>query len=75
MLHALDSDASPREIWWIFGARDHEEHPFADESRSLVRTLPLGKSYVCYSRPGPSRSAGRSTSMNQDTSPPASSKN
>lgn len=53
MLHALASEASPREIWWIFGARDHEEHPFADESRSLVKTLPLGKSYVCYSRPGP----------------------
>ena len=53
MLHALASEASPREIWWIFGARDHEEHPFADESRNLVKTLPLGKSYIRYSRPGP----------------------
>ena len=53
MLHALASEASPREIWWIFGARNREEHPFEDESRSLIKTLTRGKSCICYSRPGP----------------------
>ena len=53
MLHALAHEASPREVWWLFGARNREEHPFAEESRSLVRRLARGKSYIWYSRPSP----------------------
>jgi ferredoxin-NADP reductase/MOSC domain-containing protein YiiM/ferredoxin len=53
MLHALAHETSPREVWWLFGAPDHEEHPFAEESRGLVELLPQGKRHVWYSRPGP----------------------
>jgi ferredoxin-NADP reductase/MOSC domain-containing protein YiiM/ferredoxin len=53
MLHALAHEASPREVWWLFGARNREDHPFAEESRSLVKRLARGKSYIWYSRPGP----------------------
>ncbi|MBV9274167.1 MAG: MOSC domain-containing protein [Verrucomicrobia bacterium] len=51
MLHSLAAEASPREVWWVFGARNGEEHPFAEESRNLVKTLPRGKSFIAYSRP------------------------
>jgi len=53
MLHTLAHEASPREIWWLFGARNREDHPFAEESRNLVQSLARGKSYIRYSRPGP----------------------
>ena len=53
MLHALAYEASPREVWWLFGARNREDHPFAEEARNLVKLLPRGKSYICYSRPSP----------------------
>ena len=51
MLHELGSRASRREIWWLYGARNREEHPFAMESRALIKSLPLGHSFICYSRP------------------------
>jgi ferredoxin-NADP reductase/MOSC domain-containing protein YiiM len=53
MLHALAAARSPRPVLWLHGARDREHHPFAGEARGLVRALPQGRSYVCYSRPGP----------------------
>jgi ferredoxin-NADP reductase len=52
MLHSLAAEASAREVWWLFGARDGADHPFAEESRKLVQALPHGKSFVGYSRPG-----------------------
>ena len=52
MLHALAAEASPREVWWLFGARNRDEHPFAQESRRLLQTLPHSRSYILYSRPG-----------------------
>jgi ferredoxin-NADP reductase/MOSC domain-containing protein YiiM len=51
MLHALTAERSPREIWWIYGARNREEHPFADESRSLLKQLSRGRGYIVYSKP------------------------
>ena len=53
MLHALASGASPREVWWIHGARNGAEHPFAAEVRRLLKALPRGRSHICYSAPGP----------------------
>jgi len=53
MLHTLAAAASPREIWWLYGARDRREHPFADETRTLIRALPSSRSYICYSAPHP----------------------
>ncbi len=51
MLHALAAGASPREIWWVHGARSGDEHPFAAETRALLEALPHGHSHVRYSAP------------------------
>jgi ferredoxin-NADP reductase/MOSC domain-containing protein YiiM len=51
MLHTLAAEKSDREIWWIYGARNSVDHPFAGESRSLLRQLSRGRSYIVYSRP------------------------
>ena len=53
MLHALAAGASPREVWWLHGARNRREHPFAEEVRALLGTLPHGHSHVRYSSPDP----------------------
>ena len=53
MLHALAAGASPRQVWWLYGARNRDDHPFAQESRGLVQALPHSRSRILYSRPGP----------------------
>ena len=58
MLHALVAEKSKREIWWIYGARNSVDHPFAGESRSLLQQLSRGRRYVVYSRPGASDQLG-----------------
>jgi len=40
MLHALVAEVSSREVWWIHGARNGGEHPFAAEIRALLKALP-----------------------------------
>lgn len=52
MLHALVSEKSSRPVWWLYGARNREDHPFREESRSLLQVLQHGHSYIQYSRPG-----------------------
>jgi ferredoxin-NADP reductase/MOSC domain-containing protein YiiM len=51
MLHSLAAERSQREIWWIYAARNRAEHPFAEESRSLLKQLSRGRGYIVYSRP------------------------
>lgn len=51
MLHALAAERSEREVWWIYGTRNRVDHPFAEESRSLLRQLSRGREYIMYSRP------------------------
>jgi ferredoxin-NADP reductase len=51
MLHTLAAERSQREIWWIYGARNRVAHPFAEESRSLLKQLSRGRGYIVYSRP------------------------
>jgi ferredoxin-NADP reductase/MOSC domain-containing protein YiiM len=51
MLHSLAAEKSQREIWWIYGARNRVDHPFAEESRSLLKQLSRGRKYIIYSRP------------------------
>jgi ferredoxin-NADP reductase/MOSC domain-containing protein YiiM/ferredoxin len=51
MLHALAASRSPRQVWWLYGARNAAEHPFAHEARDLAAALPLVRSFVAYSRP------------------------
>ena len=58
MLHALASAGAPRPVWWLFGARNREDHPFASEVRALLKALPSAKSYVKYSKPGQEDSIG-----------------
>jgi ferredoxin-NADP reductase len=53
MLHTLVAARSTREVWWLHGARDSTEHPFARESRDLLARLPNAHAHVCYSRPLP----------------------
>ena len=58
MLHTLAAERSQREIWWIYGARNRAEHPFAEESRSLLKQLSRGRGYIVYSRPAAIDRAG-----------------
>jgi MOSC domain-containing protein YiiM/ferredoxin-NADP reductase len=53
MLHALAAGASAREVWWIYGARNSGEHPFAAETRALLKALPRSHSHIRYSSPRP----------------------
>ena len=53
MLQALAAGRSRREVWWIHGARNRAEHAFAAEVQGLLKLLPGGHSYICYSAPGP----------------------
>ncbi len=52
MLYALSACRSTKQVLWLHGARDRQHHPFAVEARKLMQTLPNGRSFVCYSRPG-----------------------
>jgi ferredoxin-NADP reductase len=58
MLHSLAAERSQREIWWIYGARNRAEHPFAEESRSLLKQLSRGRGYIVYSRPSAADQVG-----------------
>ena len=53
MLHALAATKSPRQVWWLHGARDRGEHAFAQEVQAALKTLPGAHSHVRYSAPGP----------------------
>jgi ferredoxin-NADP reductase/MOSC domain-containing protein YiiM len=59
MLHALAASRSGREIWWLHGARNGAEEPFAAESRSLLALLGHGHRHICYSRPAADDVQGR----------------
>ncbi|BAN26340.1 MOSC and FAD-binding oxidoreductase domain-containing protein [Caballeronia insecticola] len=52
MLRALSSAGSERDVLWLYATRDGEHHPFADEARSLLRTMKHARSHICYSAPG-----------------------
>ncbi|POX63550.1 sulfurase [Streptomyces sp. Ru62] len=51
MLHSLASARSRRQVWWLHGARNGTEHPFAQEARGLLESLDHARSIVYYSRP------------------------
>jgi ferredoxin-NADP reductase len=58
MLHALAAEASPREVWWLYGTRNGREHPFAEEARQLLAAVPHHRSHICYSAPDPTDRPG-----------------
>jgi ferredoxin-NADP reductase/MOSC domain-containing protein YiiM/ferredoxin len=51
MLYALAASRSAREVWWLYGAQNAAEHPFAREARDLVASLPRARSFIAYSNP------------------------
>ena len=51
MLHWLSSEASRRQVWWVYGTRNRAAHPFAKESRALLQTLVNSRSHIVYSKP------------------------
>ena len=58
MLHTLAAEPSARQVWWFHGARNGNEHPFAEEARQLIRSLPHCRSFVQYSQPRPEDKPG-----------------
>jgi ferredoxin-NADP reductase len=52
MLHELAATMSAREVWWIHGAHDRGEHPFAEEVRACLEALPNSHRHIRYSSPG-----------------------
>jgi len=52
MLYSLADELSAREVWWCYGARNAQEHPFAAEVRNLLTKLPHSHSLIAYSKPG-----------------------
>jgi ferredoxin-NADP reductase/MOSC domain-containing protein YiiM len=59
MLDDLADAKSGRDIWWLHGARNRAEEPFAAESRALLTALASGHRHICYSHPGPDDVQGR----------------
>jgi ferredoxin-NADP reductase len=51
MLHALARELSTRSVWWIHGARNHDEHAFRAEVDELLAALPDSHRLVAYSQP------------------------
>jgi ferredoxin-NADP reductase/MOSC domain-containing protein YiiM len=58
MLHTLVATGSTREVWWLYGARNGAEHPFARECDELLRQLPRSCRYIVYSRASASEPRG-----------------
>ncbi len=59
MLHALVQTGRSREVWWLHGARDGREHPFAVEVQSLLAQLPHAHRVICFSTPNSDDEPGR----------------
>ncbi len=53
MLHALAAARSPRQIWWLHGARSRSEHAFAKEAKNALNMLDGAHRHVRYSAPEP----------------------
>jgi ferredoxin-NADP reductase/MOSC domain-containing protein YiiM len=58
MLQALVAMDSTREVWWLHGARNGAQHPFARECEQLLRHLSRSCRYIVYSQPSASDRAG-----------------
>jgi ferredoxin-NADP reductase/ferredoxin len=51
MLHALAREHSKRPVWWLHGARNHDEHAFGAEVDVLLAALADSHRLVAYSKP------------------------
>ena len=52
MLRTLAKRDDARQVWWIHGARNGQEHAFRQEVDELLTGLPKGHRITAYSRPG-----------------------
>jgi len=61
MLHQLVANrtAADRDVYWIYGARNGAEHPFALEVRRLLEALPHVHTLIAYSQPRAEDRPGR----------------
>jgi ferredoxin-NADP reductase len=59
MLQALARAQSDRDVWWLHGARNGQEHAFADEVDRLLGSLTHAHRLVTYSRPMPDDAPGK----------------
>ncbi|HEY3954413.1 MAG TPA: MOSC domain-containing protein, partial [Streptosporangiaceae bacterium] len=53
MLYQLAAAGSEREVWWLYGARGPDEHPFAAETHALLASLPHAREHIFYSAATP----------------------
>jgi ferredoxin-NADP reductase/MOSC domain-containing protein YiiM len=53
MLYQLAAARSEREVWWLYGARGPDEHPFAAEAHALLASLPQAREHIFYSAATP----------------------
>jgi ferredoxin-NADP reductase len=53
MLHHLAEQRSEREVWWLYGTRGPDEHPFATEAHALLESLPHASEHLFYSAATP----------------------
>ena len=74
MLQALAQERSDREIWWLYGARDGREHPFAAETGALLTSLPNARP-TCTTAAPTLMTSKAATSPARDVSPPQCSPN
>ena len=51
MLHALVGEHTKRPVWWLHGARNHDQQAFGDEVDELLAELPGSHRLVAYSQP------------------------
>jgi MOSC domain-containing protein YiiM/ferredoxin-NADP reductase len=54
MLKELVLTNSARNVWWLYGARNGAQHPFASHVRSLLERLANGQRHIRYSQPADS---------------------
>jgi ferredoxin-NADP reductase/MOSC domain-containing protein YiiM len=59
MLHELVRAHTSRQVWWLHGARNSQEHAFCHEVDQLLGSLPSAHRIVAYSRPTPGDRPGR----------------
>jgi ferredoxin-NADP reductase/MOSC domain-containing protein YiiM/ferredoxin len=51
MLQALTRARSDRDVWWLHGARNRQEHAFSEEVDRLLASIAKSHRIVAYSRP------------------------
>ena len=72
MLHSLVAEKSQREIWWVYGARNGVDHPFAEESRFLLKRLSRGRNASTFTMGWPTTGSQLKLQLGHQSFEPAS---